>query len=229
MTAQGRSETSCSCLHSCCLRRSLSDRHPGLFLSQLSTRPAPPLFTLRLRLWADGAKLGARMGHYSFPVRLLHSLHHAGLSRRTTKPIQVRVRPTSGVFWETKKRTPGLARGCRVEKRRAMCRSIGFQCIRPFELCGREPPDHAYVSSSPSKIPYGGFSPVRLQTGYQPWRPSPAGCSAVSARHASAPKYRQLIRHHSPSAGSPMVLSDKITESVARTLQSSGPWLASGL
>src|ERR1019366_1697672 len=46
-----------------------------------------PLFTLRLRLWADGAKLGVRMGHYSFPVRLFHSRHHAGLSRRTTKPF----------------------------------------------------------------------------------------------------------------------------------------------
>src|SRR5581483_10457526 len=69
-----------------------------------------------------------------------------------------------------------LGRGwafCRVEKRRAMCRSIGFRCIRPFELCGKEPPDLAYVSSSPSKIPYGGFSPVRLQTGCQSWRPSP--------------------------------------------------------
>ena len=122
----------------------------------------------------------------------------------------------------------GLA-NCRVEKRRALCRSIGFRCIRPFELCGKEPSDRAYVSSSPSKIPYGGFSPVRLQTGYQPWRPSPAGRSAVSARHASAPDYHRLIRHHSPSAGAPMVLSDKKTGAIARTLQSSGPWLASGL
>jgi hypothetical protein len=55
-----------------------------------------------------------------------------------------------------------------------MGRSISFRCIRPFELRGKEPPDHAYVSSSPSKIPYGGFSPVRLQTGLQPLRPSPA-------------------------------------------------------
>jgi hypothetical protein len=39
-----------------------------------------------------------------------------------------------------------------------MGRSIGFRCIRPFELRGKEPPDPAYVSSSPSKIPYGGFS-----------------------------------------------------------------------
>ena len=32
-------------------------------------------------------------------------------------------------------------------------------------------PGHAFVSSAPSKIPYGGFSPVRLQTGCQQ-RPS---------------------------------------------------------
>ena len=40
------------------------------------------------------------------------------------------------------------------------------------------------VSSSPSKIPYGGFSPVRLQTGIGiPPRPSPPG-SNLSARPA---------------------------------------------
>ena len=37
-----------------------------------------------------------------------------------------------------------------------------------------------YVSSSLSKIPYGGFSPVRLQTGIQP-QPSLVGCG-LSAR-----------------------------------------------
>jgi hypothetical protein len=47
-----------------------------------------------------------------------------------------------------------------------MFRLIGFRCIRPFELRGKEPPNPAHVSSSPSKIPYGGFSPVRLQTGF---------------------------------------------------------------
>ena len=42
------------------------------------------------------------------------------------------------------------------------------------------------VSSSLSKIPYGGFSPVRLQTGSTgvPPRPSPAG-TVLSARPAS--------------------------------------------
>jgi hypothetical protein len=86
-----------------------------------------------------------------------------------------------------------------------------------------------HVSSSPSKIPYGGFSPVRLQTGYWPWRPSPAHRSAVSARHASTSRCRRLIRHHPPSAGSPMVLSDMWSGPLPGRLQSSGPWLASGL
>jgi hypothetical protein len=57
-----------------------------------------------------------------------------------------------------------------------------FRCIRPFELRGKWPPDHQHVSSSLSKIPYGGFSPVRLQTGIQP-RPS-STMSSLSARPA---------------------------------------------
>lgn len=45
----------------------------------------------------------------------------------------------------------------------------------------RDPsPSIAHVPSAPSKIPYVGFSPVRLQTGIQP-RPSPTG-RGLSAR-----------------------------------------------
>ena len=43
---------------------------------------------------------------------------------------------------------------------------------------------HPRVSSSPSKIPYGGFSPVRLQTGLPQRRSSPTA-PALSARPAS--------------------------------------------
>ena len=57
-----------------------------------------------------------------------------------------------------------------------------FRCIRPLGLRGKWPPDHQYVSSSPSKIPYSGFSPVRLQTGFQP-RPS-SNMPSLSARPA---------------------------------------------
>jgi len=57
-----------------------------------------------------------------------------------------------------------------------------FQCIRPFALRGKRSPDHQHVSSPLSKIPYGGFSPVRLQTEFQP-RPS-SNMSSLSARPA---------------------------------------------
>ena len=57
-----------------------------------------------------------------------------------------------------------------------------FQCIRPFGLRGKWSPDHQHVSSAPSKIPYSGFSPVRLQTGIQP-RPS-STLPSLSARPA---------------------------------------------
>ena len=72
--------------------------------------------------------------------------------------------------------------GRRVERRRAAVQVSDFQCIRPFGLWGKWPPDHQHVSSSLSKIPYGGFSPVRLQTGIQP-RPS-SKMSRLSARPA---------------------------------------------
>ena len=88
------------------------------------------------------------------------------------------------------------------------------------------------VSSSPSKIPYGGSSPVRLQAGCLP-RPS-----------LSAHTRRPLIRGH-PSAhrlpslaprgqglacrsGAIAALSRRCRSS-CRTLRPRGPWLASGL
>ena len=45
-----------------------------------------------------------------------------------------------------------------------MFRIASFQRIRPFGLRGKERPIPASVSPTPSKIPYGGFSPVGLQT-----------------------------------------------------------------
>src|SRR5712691_10483985 len=58
-------------------------------LSFTAPYPACPCPCLRFAssLSTGGARLGVRMGHSSFPVRLLHSRHHAGLSRRATKPI----------------------------------------------------------------------------------------------------------------------------------------------
>ena len=45
-----------------------------------------------------------------------------------------------------------------------MFRVASFRRIQPFGFRGKERPTHAPVSPTPSKIPYGGFSPVRLQT-----------------------------------------------------------------
>jgi len=69
----------------------------------------------------------------------------------------------------------------------------------------------ACVSSSPSKIPYGGFSPVRLQTGCQP-QPSPSRAYMRPPAHAPAlPGFRRSMsapgrspEHSGPEAlGSP--------------------------
>ena len=142
-------------------------------------------FTCHLAMTDTG--LGVRTVRYSFSVGLSHSLLPAGLSRRTACPFAA----TMGLIPSPAREEclPGPCKtivatnGHRVEKRRAMGRSIGFRCIRPFEPRGKEPPDPAYVSSSPSKIPYGGFSPVRLQTGFlrHDRRQLPASLSVRSA------------------------------------------------
>ena len=76
-----------------------------------------------------------------------------------------------------------------------------FRCVRPFGLRGKWPPDHQRVSSSPSKIPYSGFSPVRLQTGFQP-RPS-SNMPSLSARPAFPHPSRIYTRLKSPSQREP--------------------------
>ena len=57
------------------------------FTAQYPACPCPYL-RFAFSLSTDGARLGVRMGHYSFPVRLFHSLHHAGLPRRTACPTK---------------------------------------------------------------------------------------------------------------------------------------------
>ena len=81
------------------------------------------------------------------------------------------------------------------------------------------------VSFSPSEIPYGGFSPVRLQIGIRP-RPSP-----------SARTRRRLIRGQKsvcPSLASSPLGGNRRTESALERrpcgrFRSRGPWLAHGL
>jgi len=81
------------------------------------------------------------------------------------------------------------------------------------------------VSSSPSKIPYGEFSPVRLQTGFPP-RPSPA--RSGSNLHP-APAYTRL-KSLSPKRATSRrgAFAQAALSPSDRTLPSRGPWLASG-
>jgi len=75
------------------------------------------------------------------------------------------------------------------------------------------------VSSAPSKIPYGEFSPVRLQT----------RCRAATFTGASAPAYRPL----QPASGVPPLLLPgyldlrpiRARRTPSQALPSSGPWL----
>src|SRR5437879_2619538 len=50
------------------------------------------------------------------------------------------------------------------------------------------------VSSAPSKIPYGGFSPVRLQTSLTPQPPSQALVHRLIGCHCSCPRSQRLSR-----------------------------------
>ena len=94
-----------------------------------------------------------------------------------------------------------------------------------------------HVSSSLSKIPYGGFSPVRLQTGCQP-RPSPGadGLSAKPACPAPRPTYTgpQLPaqRGATPRQGAGTTVIEprlkRRSPPLPAALQSRGPWLARG-
>ena len=73
------------------------------------------------------------------------------------------------------------------------------------------------VSPTPSKIPYGGFSPVRLQTRLMPRPPSPALPRWLIGRHCWYLRLRRAIRSRSCDQTAPKT-SDL-------NHGSSGPWL----
>ena len=79
------------------------------------------------------------------------------------------------------------------------------------------------VSSSPSKIPYGEFSPVRLQTGIRP-RPSPARSGFHPA--PAYTRFKSRSRQRATSRSGTCVQAALSPSD--RTLPSRGPWLASG-
>src|ERR1700716_1297252 len=76
-----------------------------------------------------------------------------------------------------------------------------------------------FVSSAPSKIPYGGFSPVRLQTRLRPRPPSQARPRRLIGRHCRYLRPQRFIRRRSCDQAAPRT-SD-------HDHGSSGPWLPS--
>ena len=74
-----------------------------------------------------------------------------------------------------------------------------------------------FVSSAPSKIPYGGFSPVRLQTRLMPRPPSRASQRPFIGRHCRYLVSRRFVRSRSFDQAAPSI-SD-------HDHGSSGPWL----
>ena len=74
-----------------------------------------------------------------------------------------------------------------------------------------------FVSSAPSKIPYGGFSPVRLQTRFTPRPPSPTRPRRLIGRHCRYLRSRRFVRSRARAQAAPGT-SDHDRES-------SGPWL----
>jgi hypothetical protein len=74
-----------------------------------------------------------------------------------------------------------------------------------------------FVSSAPSKIPYGGFSPVRLQTRLTPRPPSLASQRQLIGRHCS------YLRPQRDTRNGTCVQSAPRTSDLNH--ESSGPWL----
>ena len=74
-----------------------------------------------------------------------------------------------------------------------------------------------FVSSAPSKIPYGEFSPVRLQTRLTPRPPSSGWTPRLIGRHCRYLRPRRFVRSGSCDQPAPKT-SDHDRES-------SGPWL----
>ena len=74
-----------------------------------------------------------------------------------------------------------------------------------------------FDSSAPSKIPYGGFSPVRLQTRFMPRPPSQASQRLLIGRHCRYLRPRRFIRSGPFDQPAPKT-SD-------HDRGSSGPWL----
>jgi len=93
----------------------------------------------------------------------------------------------------------------------------GFRRISPFGHRGNGHQAIHFVSSAPSKIPYGGFSPVRLQTRLTSRPPSQVHPHPLIGRYCRYLVSRRFIRSGSCDQSAPRT-SDHDRES-------SGPWL----
>jgi len=105
-------------------------------------------------------------------------------------------------------------------------RSIGFRCLRPFELRGKEPPDHAYVSSSPLKFRTTGFPQYGFKLAFSRYDLQPRGerlSDKPTCTLGIRPYTQPPVLHCSPAA-----LAGMIAGPIVRTFQSRGPWLAGG-
>src|SRR5260221_13175884 len=78
-----------------------------------------------------------------------------------------------------------------------------------------------FVSSAPSKIPYGGFSPVRLQTRFSPPPPSRASHRQLIGRHGLSLCPRRWFRSRTRVQAAPRT-SDP-------DHRPNGPWLPTRL
>lgn len=74
-----------------------------------------------------------------------------------------------------------------------------------------------FVSSAPSEIPYGGFSPVRLQTRFTPRPPSRAHMHPLIGRHCGYLRPRRIVRSRACAQAAPGTSDPRHG--------SSGPWL----
>ena len=108
----------------------------------------------------------------------------------------------------------------------------------PFRASWQMATRPSHVSSSPSKIPYGGFSPVRLQTGIQP-RPSvslvglslgphtPATDALYAAKSFLLPPDQRVQPNAVLSRSGPVAKRHDHQQNGA--IPSRGPWLRGGL
>jgi hypothetical protein len=98
-------------------------------------------------------------------------------------------------------------------------------------------PEDSCVFPSPSKIPYGGFSPVRLQTEiHPPPSPPPSRLSAARIPPAVAlisgqkPKHPDAAAHQRANRkGSRLTRSKRHSDRQHQAIPSRGPWLPGGL